>query len=294
MNKLSKHHINQRIQKYYQEVSQENLEPFLLFREQHPFKKTTINDTHWEYLDIGSGSQVILLLTGVLGVPVMDWRHITHFSEKYRIIAPCYPPLSSMKLLVDGIADILRSEGITTAHVWGGSYGGAVAQVFVRRHPALSKKLIVSHSFLPNKESAIRLRKTLRWMRLLPGFLLRMVLKNSLNRLLPEDDEGMTLTIGIFNELMNTRMSRQNILAIFNRTVDYFEMTFKPDDLHSWTGAVLLIMSDNDPSTPEKVRTTFQTLYPGAKTHLFHGTGHATSLLREDEYRAVIESFTTN
>jgi hypothetical protein len=28
-----------------------------------------------------------------------------------------------------------------------------------------------------------------------------------------------------------------------------------------------------------------------AKTHLFHGTGHAASLLKEDEYRSVIETF---
>ena len=289
MNTLSKR--NPEIFKYYKNVPQERLKLYLSFRNQHPFKTITINDIQWEYLDVGDGTQVILLLTGALGVPIMDWRHIRYYSEKYRVIAPSYPTLSSMNMLIDGVAAILRSEDINNAYVWGGSYGGAVAQVFVRRHPALTKKLVISHSFLPNKESSTRLRKMIRWMRLLPGVLLRGVLNLSLKRLLPKDTEGLSLTLGIYNELMHTRMTKNNILAMLNRTIDYSEQIFSPEDLNTWSGEVILIMTDDDPSTPEETRTAFHSLYPGAKTHLFHGTGHATSLLKEDEYRSVIDAF---
>jgi hypothetical protein len=32
-------------------------------------------------------------------------------------------------------------------------------------------------------------------------------------------------------------------------------------------------------------------LYPGARLHLFHGTGHSTSVLKEQEYQEAIELF---
>jgi hypothetical protein len=50
-------------------------------------------------------------------------------------------------------------------------------------------------------------------------------------------------------------------------------------------------MADDDPSTPEPVRAALRDLYPRAQVHLFHGTGHVTAVLKQDEYQAVIEGF---
>jgi pimeloyl-ACP methyl ester carboxylesterase len=54
---------------------------------------------------------------------------------------------------------------------------------------------------------------------------------------------------------------------------------------------VLLIMADDDPATPEPVREEMKRLHPKAQVHLFSGTGHATAVLRQDEYLATIEAF---
>lgn len=51
------------------------------------------------------------------------------------------------------------------------------------------------------------------------------------------------------------------------------------------------MLTDDDPSTPEAVRTKLQALYPGARMHLFHGGGHAASIARQEEYLAVIDEF---
>jgi pimeloyl-ACP methyl ester carboxylesterase len=50
-------------------------------------------------------------------------------------------------------------------------------------------------------------------------------------------------------------------------------------------------MADDDPGTPESVRDAMSALYPGARLHLFHGTGHSTSVLKEQEYQEAIEQF---
>jgi pimeloyl-ACP methyl ester carboxylesterase len=57
--------------------------------------------------------------------------------------------------------------------VMGGSYGGLVAQVFVRRHPGRTASLILSHTLLPEREEAGQVAKVTRWMRLLPAPVLR-------------------------------------------------------------------------------------------------------------------------
>ena len=66
---------------------------------------------------------------------------------------------------------------------------------------------------------------------------------------------------------------------------------FASHDLADWPGAVLLIMADDDPGTPEPVREAMQALYPQADVHMFSGTGHAASLLKRDEYLTAIEQF---
>jgi pimeloyl-ACP methyl ester carboxylesterase len=75
------------------------------------------------------------------------------------------------------------------------------------------------------------------------------------------------------------------------RTVDYFGRQYTPQDLSGWPGKVLLVLADDDPGTPEPVRAALSALYPEARLHLFHGTGHVTSVLERDEYQAVIDTF---
>ena len=81
------------------------------------------------------------MLPGALGTAESSWQTIGHLAGHYRVIAPSHPPVATMAELVDGIALILEQEGVPHTHVLGGSYGGFVAQVFVRRHPARVRKL---------------------------------------------------------------------------------------------------------------------------------------------------------
>jgi pimeloyl-ACP methyl ester carboxylesterase len=286
--------IDGKVGKYYKNVTMAELAPFIDFRKSNPLKKLKIQNVEWQYLDTGSGKNTIVLMTGALGMPIIDWRHINYFSQQFRLLAPSYPPLPSMEALVDGIADLMVKAGVHSVQIWGGSYGGMVAQVFVRKYPQLTEKLILSHTLPPNPETGKSLTRMLKWMQILPGFLLRWLLNRSLSRLMPENEEGMALTYAIYNEIMHTHMDKENIVALFKRTIDYSTRHFTPDDLANWQGSVLLMLSKDDPSTPDETRQLLQTIYPDARVHLFQGTGHATSLLQENAYREVIESFIKN
>lgn len=89
---------------------------------------------------------------GALAIPDISWFTIVKFAARRRVIVPAHPSVATMDALVDGITAILQREGVEQAHVMGGSYGGFVAQVFVRRHPQLTRSLVLSHTLPPYPE----------------------------------------------------------------------------------------------------------------------------------------------
>ena len=283
---------NLKLGKWFKDVPPEQVERLLGFRAAYPYKHATINGVAWQYIAVGEGARATLLLSGALGVAHFSWRTISDFINKYRVIAPSYPPVDSMAELVDGIAQIMEQEGIAKAAVVGGSYGGLVAQVFVRRHPDKSTKLVISHSFAPDPEGGKKLKGAVRWLPLLPIGPLRTLLRKRLGVLLPEGHAESALLKAEFNEVIDRHLTRESIISAYRRAMDFTtNYVFTPQDLAEWPGEVLLIMADDDPATPEPVREEMKRLYPKAQVHLFSGTGHATAVLRQDEYLATIEAF---
>lgn len=280
-----------RVAKLYHDVPSEAFQQFKAFHTHHAAKRATIDSAEWTYIDAGAGEETLLLLPGALGVADMGWEHILHFAQRYRVLAPDYAPLKSMDALVAGIAGILAREAVERAHVIGGSYGGFVAQVFVRRYPESTASLVLSHTLPPHAGSGQMIRTTLSYLSLIPMFLLRRMVGNRLRALLPEKTPETALTHAIFDEVVRHRITKEALINTYWRLVDFNEAEFEPDDLADWPGRILLIMSDDDPSIPEPVRESLRATYPQAREHLFHGTGHAAAALRPDEYRSVIEQF---
>jgi pimeloyl-ACP methyl ester carboxylesterase len=275
----------------YVGVSPADMEKFQFFCNMCPYKQVTIGGVEWPYLVNKGSGKTLLLLSGALAIPDISWLSIAHFAKTYRVIAPSYPTVKTMDALADGIAEILRQEGIEQAHVCGGSYGGFVAQVFVRRHPGLTRSLVLSQTFPPDPVNVKALTKMAVWLPLLPEGVLRWLMGKWLGSLMPAKTAETALLHALFAELLYHRLTKADILSAFWRTVDYCAQEYTPQDLAGWPGKVLLVMADDDPSTPEPVRAALSALYPGARMHIFHGTGHVTSVLKEEEYQAVIGGF---
>ena len=132
----------------YGKVPAEQVAQLREFRLSHPYKQLTLGDTKWEYISCGQGEQTLLLLPGALSVGESMFPLISAFEDEYRIIAPSYSLSLSMTGLCRGLAQILERESLNQAHVFGGSYGGLVAQYFVRQYPAKVRSLILAHTFV--------------------------------------------------------------------------------------------------------------------------------------------------
>lgn len=282
-----------KIAKLYKDVPAEAIEKLREFRATHTGKDAMIRGVDWRYFDVGQGDTTLLILPGALGTAESSWQTICHFSERgYRVIVPSYPhSTTTMNELADGIAGILDREGVPKAHILGGSYGGLVAQVFVRRYPERTEKLVVSHAGCPDPERGRKIAGALRWLRLLPMALLRAIVSKRLAGLLPEGPAAAMLAAYV-TEVLTYQTTKTGLLNGYRRATDFdLNWSFTPEDLADWPGRCLLVMADDDPSTPEPVRQVMEALYPQAEVHLFHGTGHAAPILQQEEYFSLLEAF---
>jgi pimeloyl-ACP methyl ester carboxylesterase len=284
---------NPKIAKLYENVPTEELRKFLDFCAAYPYRSIRYRGIDWPYLISSGGGEPLLMLSGALTHPDISWNSIAHFGEKYRIVVPAYPAVRTMDELCEGIAAILQHEGIARAHVMGGSYGGFVGQVFVRRFPGVTRSLILSHTVAPDPAGIQQTRQMLKVLSLLPTGLLRALLGRMLGKLMPADasSPSMLLMLAMFREIMNHHLAKDDFLGIMDRTLDFYDRIWTAQDLAGWNGRMLLVLSEDDPASPERVRTALQTLYPRAELRLFTGSGHTTAVSDQEEYQAVVDGF---
>jgi pimeloyl-ACP methyl ester carboxylesterase len=281
----------------YENVPAEQVAWLKEFRRTHPYRRLIVGKTEWEYISCGQGDQTLLLLPGALSVGESTFPLITTLEKQYRIIAPSYALSLTMKELCHGLAHILESEGLSQAHVFGGSYGGLVAQYFVRQYPDKARSLILSHTFVVTP----RLAKPI-WLagKIFPAFPKRMfvsVLKLRLDKMLlstlrsaghPEAEFWRAyLDEAIASDLLKEVFIHQNMCLL--ELARQPQLT--PDDLREWPGRVLIIESDDDPAITARDRALLRRTYPNATVHTFRDAGHASSILKREEVFSIIRSF---
>lgn len=285
---------NPKTAKLYRDVPQEQLGRLRAFRQRYPYRTEEIQGIPWPYIDAGEGKQALFLLAGGTAVAELSFQTIEHLAQRYRVIAPDYPPLGNLKALFAGYIELLDRLGIEQFYLMGGSYGGWMAQSFVRHYPGRIRKMVVSAVGPPNPENSRQIARLMPLLRLTPTFLLRALVNRSFSRLLNDADDRpeRALAVALLQEIMRYRVRRQDFIALLERLLDQTEnYTFAPEDLEAWHGRILLLFGSDDPATPPDKRAAMQQLYPQAEVKVFEGGDHTFSLSHQQEYFEAIDAF---
>ena len=284
-----------KIAKLYRDIPEESLKRLLAFRQRYPYQNLTIHENEWRFIDTREGEQVIVLLAGGTSIAEVSYQSLTHFAQHYRVIAPDYPPIEDISVLFEGLLALLDNLGIHHFYLMGGSYGGWMAQSLVRAYPEQVRKVVITAVGPPNPENSRQIAKMMRWIRLMPTFLLKTMINRSFARFDTskiEDYPDMALLWALVKEVMNFRVERKDIFALMVRLIDQTDnFTFTPEDLKEWGGRILLVFGSEDPTTPLDKRDAMKELYPQAEVKVFDGGEHGIALTHQQEYFTVIDDF---
>ena len=269
----------------YADVPAEQRENLRRFRAENPPK--TYHG--WEYIDTGAGEQVLLLLVGGLRMADAAHRNIPLLTDAFRVIAPSYPAFSTMAELSDGIAAILLHEGVSNVHVLAGSFGGMLAQVFVRRHRALVDKLVLSTTAVLDDDTAARYRMALQMIEPLEQAQITELAQQMMFQIIAPPEDQHAFYAAYLKELYTYRVDKSALMSTYEALLDFADnITLSPDD---WDGETLVLESDDDGTFDEATRARVRAVYPQAQSYVFKNAGHSPASTQQELYFEVVKGF---
>jgi maspardin len=256
-----------------------------------PVRRLQYAGVEWQYRAAGTGPRGLLLLPGAVGDADAYFTLEPLLRSTHKLIAIAYPRVETLTALLDGLLYILDREGIDSTDVVGGSFGGMVAQAFLRRFPQRTGRVVLSATGPASPARAVSNQKFARIVGRLPmgvsRALLRAIVRVSLR---PVSGERPFWRAFYFRAI--ARLSREELVARYALSADIDRHgPPSPAGLQEWTGALLILEGDADKIAHGRARESLKSLYPGARVHTFPGAGHSISAERRDEWAAAIAAF---
>lgn len=239
----------------------------------------------WHYWRSGVDGAPVLWLTGALGVGEFAFLHALGLASQFQVLVPDYPPVKSMNAMVRGLVGLLDAEGIETAHVVGGSFGGMVAQRLARSHPERVRSLVLSHTTAPNPSFART--ALIHAVSLLPERPYRALFRR---RLRGSFLAAEAFWIAYFDATV-AALTKPDLVSRVMLANEFLQTELAPAESENPVSRVLLVQSDDDPQMPAASLTELRRLYPTAETHTFLGMGHSAAIIHPDEYIEVVRRF---
>lgn len=262
------------------------------FRDRYTEKYIHYGDHDWSYYDIGDDDHVILWLVGGLRMGDAAFRSIPIMADAFRIILPSYPSVQSMAGLTAGLREILKQENIKSCSILAGSFGGMIAQVFVRHYPKAVNKLILSTTTAPNPALKDRYQQQLEMISSAPEELVREGAKTQMFSMINPPKHEANFWKAYLDELYSHRLGKADLINTYHCLIDYMtRYEFSADDLEDWHGDILILESDNDNVFGTSERQTVNDLYPQAHSHTFIGAGHSPASTQRDVYFDIVRKF---
>jgi len=263
------------------------------FRRTHPYHKTQVAGRQWRYVIGGQGEQTLLLLPGGTLVPDTYFPLLEALEHNRRVIVPAYAAVPTMAELAAGAAAILDAEGVERVDVMGSSFGGYVAQCFVRAYPDRVDRLVLASTAVRHFVSwAAPLYLLARLMKVLPVSVVRFFMWCLWSSLFTASPDQQAFWQGLLKEILMTQLGKADLVCVTATIADFAaHYRFRSGDLAAWPGKILLLESDRDEAYSPALQAETREVYLQAVVHTFHGTGHTAIMTDTDEYIRTIDEF---
>jgi pimeloyl-ACP methyl ester carboxylesterase len=262
------------------------------FKEEHPYRAVTVGDTAWRYRTGGVlAAPAVLLLPGGTLVPEPFFIVLDALGQRYRVIAPAYPATHTMAELVAGLSGILDVERIPVVNVVGSSFGGYLAQCFVRAHPDRVNSLVLAQTGVRHFVGA-RPITAMRWLfQASPDRVVHWLVWRTWRVLLADIGPNQQFWTSLLRSILYTELTKSDLVAMMAAISDFTaHYRPKPEDLTGWSRPVLVLQSERDRAFAAQA-DEIRAAYPSAVFHIIAGAGHGALFSHTDEYIEQIQTF---
>lgn len=271
----------------YAGVPEEQREALRRFREDYPAREISHDGTTWTCLRGGSGPALLWLVGGLRRADAA-FQSIPLLSEHFTIIAPDYPALPDFDALADGLAALLDAENVEKAHVLAGSWGGMLAQVFMRRHPDRVDRVVLSTTTPPMPGGAERYSQMLSLVQGLDAATVALGAKQQFMEIISPPALEHDFYRAYLGELFDERIDRDEIMTTYSSIIDYMDRELSPAPENI---PVLIIEAEDDATFGPETRQAMRVLYPQARIFTFRSAGHSPASTHRDRYFALVRDF---
>jgi pimeloyl-ACP methyl ester carboxylesterase len=255
-------------------------------------KQVAVNNTVWRYYRLGAGAP-ILWLTGGLRRAAFGFAFMERLAARHTVIAPDYPPVQTVHEFMAAFDAILQIEGVGTFVLGGQSYGGLLAQAYLAHRANGVERLILSSTgpadyskaWLPVEYAFIAL------VRLLPEKTTKNLLMGGLLRFITLPEAERAEWREAINAVIQNDLSRADVVSHFAVAADLIRKGIvTPAAYQNWTGRVIVLNAENDPTQSKKDIPRYEKLFGRAVEVVNMGDmGHTAALFNPDKYVALLE-----
>ena len=279
---------------FYVHVDDTLMKELIEFRNLNKFTLLSKNGITSEYITSGSGKKTLLIFHGAMGNAETTYNRILQLQSEYKIIAPSIKGFKNLNQFFIGIDNILKEEKVETLYVYGGSFGGLMAQSYFYHAFHRIEKLILSFTFPPLPEWIWYFKLLIFILRIVPYSLLFKILSKELLKLTnvdvnltEEQVERVKFFKCFFTEIINTKITKKDALCQFKLASDSMKMN--KISFQDWTGRVLVVTSNTDSNFKYHERLKKQ--FPNVSDIIYENTGHLGTIIKENEFMVSFREF---
>ncbi|MBV6760576.1 alpha/beta hydrolase [Rhodococcus opacus] len=261
----------------------------LAFEAAFPVRSRPAGGFDWRYYAGGSGD-VVLLLTGGVGIGI-GWLDLGLSLEgRYRVIAVDYPPACSFADLADGVTELLAAENVDRAHVVGQSMGGMLAEVLSRRSPTMVRSLVLTGTGFYGEEDRPRLVDKRTQLEKNPWEAVREQIRQALRATWKGSDD-LEFWLERVDAATDGEAGRARTIAGYDAFLDLIGRLPAMLEQPGWKGPTLLVRSDDDPLITERQVGRLLQMHPDAEVRHYATGGHSLLVSRPEDYLHDVMSF---
>jgi pimeloyl-ACP methyl ester carboxylesterase len=255
-------------------------------------KNIVINNTTWRYYRLGAGTP-IFWLPGALRRAAFGFAFLERLAKHHTVIAPDYSPVQTNDEYITAFDAILQAEGVDCFTLGGQSYGGGLAQVYLTHKIKAVEWLILSSTAPGNYPKAMLfpLQANIALTRLLPEKTVKSLMTRLMHKFLTVPEAESAEWEEALNGLMQTDLSRLDMVSLFAVMADRIRKGIvTPAAYQDWTGRVIVLSSENDPTQSKKYIVRYEQLFGRTVEVVNMGAlGHTAAFSNPDKYVALLE-----